>query len=135
MENVKVLIWSEGLLYRNAAHKKQAVKLSPVQHIHQPIEPLLQKMFVRLIVFRWLLIRASSPPSIFFLPSFMTSGLEPCSPPSSAPAPAPFLHSLFCMILIDSFMDCKEIGCSYNTAGLVGVMKKGITALRSQHQC
>lgn len=101
------------------------------QHIQELIESLLPKMFARLTVFRWPLIRASSPPSILFPPSFMTSGLKRCSPPSSAPAPPPPPpppppHSLFCMILIDSFIDCKEIGCSYNTAGLVGVMKKGI---------
>lgn len=59
----------------------------------------------------------------------LTSGLESCSPPQQPthlhPC-TPHLQSLFRMILIDSFIDCKEIGCSYNTAGLVGVMKKGI---------
>lgn len=48
------------------------------------------------------------------------------SPPSSAPhAALPPAPPLFCMILIDSFIDCKEIGRSYNTAGPDRVMKKG----------
>lgn len=42
---------------------------------------------------------------------------------SSPPLTAGF--SFCCMILIDSFIDCKEIGCSYNTAGVLKVMKRG----------
>ena len=55
------------------------------------------------------------------------SGTRPSSP-TAHPAPPlqPHLLSLFRMILIDSFIDCKEIGCSYNTAGLFAVMKKGM---------
>lgn len=73
----------------------------------------------------------TSPPSLrrVLHCKTLTSGLEPCSPPQQPtqlrPC-APHLHSLFRMILIDSFIDCKEIGCSYNTAGLFGVMKKGM---------
>lgn len=80
----------------------------------------------------------TSVPSSFLPPSpsllsmglkLVTSGLKPCNPlqqPTQLRPCAPSLHSLFQMILIDSFIDCKEIGCSYNTAGLFRVMKKGM---------
>lgn len=47
------------------------------------------------------------------------------------PPPSPTRAPPFCMILIDSFIDCKEIGRSYNTAGLARVMKKGGTWFRA----
>lgn len=47
------------------------------------------------------------------------------SPPARA-AMTLLCARLSCMILIDSFIDCKEIGCSYNTAGVLQVMKRGI---------
>lgn len=50
--------------------------------------------------------------------------------PSSPPLTAGF--SFCCMILIDSFIDCKEIGCSYNTAGVLKVMKWGTWPRKKQ---
>lgn len=77
-----------------------------------------------------ILLSSSSIPSPSLFHDIWSGGLQPTPAPLSFPPThthtTPLLHSLFCMILIDSFIECKEIGCSYNTAGLVGVMKKGI---------